>query len=292
MADWRRPKTRLAQTENRDPIPSPRSSPQTRPHVPSWGRRGQTLRVDCYRYEDANLLVGTQERPAVRDDAGASSRVESAKIPSTLAPPGALVDSMSMNAQGLTSTRAVRLERRQTDGHRVQESADLLLQSVWEATSRDLSRLAGALGIDAARAEDLLQDVYLTAWQKQPEGLDRGELRRWLFRVTTNRCHLEHRRRTSWHNAWRGIARLWNTTQKETPHIRAVETEEQALVRGALGQMEPRQRSILVLRYFAEFDSKEIGQILELPDSTVRSHLRAARRQLAQQLKQAGYRHE
>ena len=199
---------------------------------------------------------------------------------------------MSMNAYGITSTPAGRLERPGTDGHRVQESADIVLQSVWDATVQELSRLAGALGIDPARAEDLLQDVYLTAWQKRPEGIDRVELRRWLFRDTKNRCHLEHRRRTSWHNVWRGIARFWTTTGHDTPETTAVETEEQALVRTALDQMEPRQRSILVLRYFAEFDSKEIGKILELPDSTVRSHLRTARQQLAKELEQAGYRHE
>jgi DNA-directed RNA polymerase specialized sigma24 family protein len=51
-------------------------------------------------------------------------------------------------------------------------------------------------------------------------------------------------------------------------------------------------RTILVLRYFAEFDSKEIAKILEMPDSTVRSHLRAGRQQLALELKRAGYQYD
>jgi RNA polymerase sigma factor (sigma-70 family) len=57
-----------------------------------------------------------------------------------------------------------------------------------------------------------------------------------------------------------------------------------------LDGLEPALRSVLVLRYFAELDSKEIGNILGLPDSTVRSRLRAARRKLAWELKRAGYR--
>ena len=199
---------------------------------------------------------------------------------------------MSMNACRLTSTRAVGVERPQTDWRGVQESADILLQSVWDATVQELLRLVRALGIDAAGAEDLLQDVYLTAWRKRPDGIERVELRRWLFRVTTNRCHLEHRRRARWQNVWRSIAGFWRTTDLQTPQTTAVETEQQAWVRRALARMKPRQRSILVLRYFAEFDSKEIGKMLELPDSTVRSHLRTARRQLAQELKRAGYNHE
>ena len=72
----------------------------------------------------------------------------------------------------------------------------------------------------------------------------------------------------------------------------AAETEQQALVRKALTRMKPDLRSVLVLRYFAELDSKEIGKMLELPDATVRSRLRAARRELAEELKRAGYHHE
>jgi DNA-directed RNA polymerase specialized sigma24 family protein len=49
-------------------------------------------------------------------------------------------------------------------------------------------------------------------------------------------------------------------------------------------------RSILVLRYFTGLDSREIGRILEMPDSTVRSRLRAARQRLALELRRAGYR--
>jgi len=56
--------------------------------------------------------------------------------------------------------------------------------------------------------------------------------------------------------------------------------------------MKPLHRSVLVLRYFQGLDSKEIGRILDMPDSTVRSHLRVARKILADELKRAGYRDE
>ena len=61
---------------------------------------------------------------------------------------------------------------------------------------------------------------------------------------------------------------------------------------GALGRLDLPMRTILVLRYFAEFDSKEIAKILDMPDSTVRSHLRTGRQQLALELKRAGYQHD
>jgi DNA-directed RNA polymerase specialized sigma24 family protein len=59
-----------------------------------------------------------------------------------------------------------------------------------------------------------------------------------------------------------------------------------------LDRLEPPLRTALVLRYFLEMDSGQIGAILEEPASTVRSRLRAARQRLASELKRAGYRHE
>lgn len=170
------------------------------------------------------------------------------------------------------------------------ESADDLLRSVWPEAAPELSRLVCAMGVGPDRAEDVLQDVYLTALGKPPPATDRLGLRRWLVRVTVNRCNLEHRRRARWRNAWRKLARPWGRAAwGRDPAAEVGTKEERAMVRRALDRLEPPLRSVLVMRYFAELDSKEIGMILEMPGSTVRSHLRRARRQLALELRRAGY---
>jgi RNA polymerase sigma-70 factor (ECF subfamily) len=173
----------------------------------------------------------------------------------------------------------------------VRESADDLLRSVWDETAPELGRLACVLGVAADRAQDMLQDVYLIAWQKRPKTADRIGLRRWLYRVTVNRCHLEYRQRARQRRLLGGLARLWRgDSERGDAAEAAARREERALVRRALDELEDSLRSALVLRYFAGLDSREIGRILEVPDSTVRSRLRAARRQLAGVLKQMGYR--
>jgi RNA polymerase sigma-70 factor (ECF subfamily) len=175
----------------------------------------------------------------------------------------------------------------------VPKSADDLLRSVWQETAAELSRLACALGIAPGRAEDVLQEVYLVALGKPPPATDPEELRRWLFRVTINRCHLEHRRRNRWQRVLRGLTRLGKRAGGgDDPAEIASSRDERAMVRRALDRLEPRLRTVLVLRYFAELDSREIGKILQMPDSTVRTHLRTARGQLALELKRAGYRDE
>ncbi len=199
-----------------------------------------------------------------------------------------------MDACGLTPAEAGKLERLQAVcSGVVEESAQDLLRVVWDETVGELSRLVRALGADAAGADDILQDVYLTAWQKCPPDTGRAGLRRWLLRVAVNRCRLEHRRRTRWRSVLQGLRRIWRGADGAADAgTMASGNEERLLVRQALQGLEPQARSILVLRYFAELNSKEIGRVLQLPHSTVRSHLRAARQQLALEVKRAGYTHD
>ena len=83
-------------------------------------------------------------------------------------------------------------------GARVDPPAEQLLEEAWTRCSPELARLAAALGIRSERQGDVLQDVFISARQSCPEKLNEDELRRWLFRVTANRCRLEHRRRKRW----------------------------------------------------------------------------------------------
>ena len=66
------------------------------------------------------------------------------------------------------------------------------------------------------------------------------------------------------------------------------EDEQRQSMREALQRLAPDLRTVLVLRYFHDLDSKEIGRILELSDSTVRSRLRTARQRLATAFKKLG----
>jgi RNA polymerase sigma-70 factor (ECF subfamily) len=65
------------------------------------------------------------------------------------------------------------------------------------------------------------------------------------------------------------------------PHDREIAYEELERVRRTLRELDGELATVLVLRYFCDFDSREIGEMLQLPPATVRSRLRAARKRLA-----------
>ncbi|MGA2059464.1 MAG: sigma-70 family RNA polymerase sigma factor [Thermoguttaceae bacterium] len=184
------------------------------------------------------------------------------------------------------------------------EPATENLAAAWEELRSELSRLVRALGVGAANADDILQEVYLTAREKCPQALRsplslrerarvREDLRKWLIRVTVNRCRLEHRRTGRWRRAFIALTHLFDRRGPNAPAADSLSRDaERQQMHQALQSLDANTRSLLVLRYFADFDSSEIGQLMQLPESTVRGRLCRARQKLADRLHQTGYRHE
>ncbi|HEX2315017.1 MAG TPA: SigE family RNA polymerase sigma factor [Thermomonospora sp.] len=132
------------------------------------------------------------------------------------------------------------------------------------ARSPDLMRLAYLLaGGDEHAAEDLLQTALANTAAKwgtvdDPEGYVRTAM---------------YRQQVSW---WRRRGRRRETTTAEPPDVadRADPThalELRLVVRKALAQLTPRQRTILVLRYFEDLPDTEVARLLGCSVGTVRS---------------------
>ena len=116
------------------------------------------------------------------------------------------------------------------------------------------------------------------------------EARNWLVRVTVNRCLLEYRRRKRFRRAAEEILKRkeQNQSAPQQPEDRIIRAEEMEAVRRGLHELEGELLTPLVLRYFLDLNSSEIGEILALNPNTVRSRLREGRLKLAQQLKAKG----
>jgi RNA polymerase sigma-70 factor (ECF subfamily) len=158
----------------------------------------------------------------------------------------------------------------------------LVLEEAWPASEPRLARLALGLGLKGDQVADILQDVYLTAIQKPPNINDQAALTRWLIQVTVNRCRLHHRRGSRWQRLWTSLAGTWRTSQ-ESSH-RAQHGELKIELDRALAKLSEGDRTLVVLRYFLDLNSRQISEIENIPEGTVRTRLRAARHKLANEL--------
>lgn len=184
--------------------------------------------------------------------------------------------------------RRTRGERRPST---VRAEPDDTLLAAWQETEPKLRRLAVAMGVGRTQVEDVLQDVYMAAHRSAPTR-DEESCRRWLFRVTVNRCRLEHRRRKRWQTAWEKLTLAWEGWFGTGAVDAVAQREEQAALRRALRQLPPELRNPVVLRYYCDLNSTEIGEVLDLPAATVRGQLSTARKRLAEALRNAGFRLE
>ena len=164
------------------------------------------------------------------------------------------------------------------------------MHSVFIKQVQRLRRLVVGMGLGAEEGEDILQDVYIEAIRRPPKHRGAEELGRWLIRVTANRCLLEFRKRRHHQQAEVEVLQQWTKMKNAPlgPDKRAIHIEEIEAMRQCLSEMNESLRVPLVMKYFCELNSNEIGQILELKPGTVRKRLCKGRIILARTLLRKG----
>ena len=133
-------------------------------------------------------------------------------------------------------------------------------------------------------ADDIVQDVYLRAVKNPGRWENAAQIRAWLAKVTVNICMQKFRQQKRFWNSAAHIYRNYQDRQNNNTE----EMEKLAAVRESMKQMPDDMRGLLTLKYFCGMDSNEIGDVLDLNPSTVRSRLRKGRLALARELKSKG----
>lgn len=140
-------------------------------------------------------------------------------------------------------------------------------------------RLVLSLVGNAARAEDVSQDVFLKIWQ----ALDVFDAKRaavgtWVYRIARNTA-LTHLRAESYRQTL-------SIDSIDEPCVAPAESGE-GDIRRVVEQLPEELREVVVLYYYQERSVDEVAVMLELPSGTVKSHLFRARRMLAETMKGA-----
>jgi RNA polymerase sigma-70 factor (ECF subfamily) len=123
-------------------------------------------------------------------------------------------------------------------------------------------------------AEELTQDVFLTAWRKAARfDATRGRLSTWLMTIAHNLAVDRLRRET-------GVSRPTLVLVDEVPEVAAAGDEDPLLERDAavraLQTLSDGERKLLVRAYFGGLTAREIAQADGIPLGTVKTRLRTA----------------
>jgi RNA polymerase sigma-70 factor, ECF subfamily len=163
---------------------------------------------------------------------------------------------------------------------------EALMKALYDEHAGPLWRYALRLTGDASRAEDVVQETLLRAWQ-HPEVIGDTErpARAWLFTVARNMI-IDERRSPKFRNV---VGSLDEAGAPEQPAPDEVDSAlDRLLIADAMAQMTPEHRAVVERSYYRGWSTAQIAADLDIAEGTVKSRLHYAMRALRLTLQEMG----
>ena len=141
---------------------------------------------------------------------------------------------------------------------------------------------------DRGRAEDVVQDAYLSVWRKAGSYVEgRGSVKTWLTSIVRNRAiDLVRARRESDSDDEAVLLAIRDPRPSVIEQVTA--TLDRDVIRGAIGELPLEQRQAIAMAYFEGLSHSEISDATGLPLGTVKSRIRLGMHRLRGLLLEAG----
>jgi RNA polymerase sigma-70 factor (ECF subfamily) len=161
-----------------------------------------------------------------------------------------------------------------------------LMRELYDEHARALWRYAVRLTGDRARAEDVVQESLLRAWQ-HPEVTDDHDrsIRAWLFTVARNMI-IDERRSARFRNVVGSLDEEGAPEQSTPDEVNA--TLDRLLIADAMAQLSTEHRSVIERSYYRGWTTGQIATDLDIAEGTVKSRLHYAVRALRLALQDNG----
>ena len=137
---------------------------------------------------------------------------------------------------------------------------------------------------DQAMADDIAQEAFIKCYLNIEVFQGRSKLSTWLFKIAYN-CFYDYTRQEQKHR----LELIDNYNFYMTDTERRDEIEDSLMLYRVLSRLKHQERVVSLLFYMEDKSIKEIAAIVKIPVNTVKSHLRRAKLQLKEYLKEIGY---
>ncbi len=125
--------------------------------------------------------------------------------------------------------------------------------------------------------KDLVQDIYLKAYQYLPSFQFKSKLSTWIANIAYNTTinYLQKKRIPII-----GIEKENEDKfiEGENPELETIKTEAVEILNAEIAKLPPLYQTLITLYHLEELPNKEISEITNLPEGTIKSYLYRARR--------------
>ncbi|MGP9813990.1 sigma-70 family RNA polymerase sigma factor [Rhodopseudomonas sp. NSM] len=139
---------------------------------------------------------------------------------------------------------------------------------------------------DAAAAEDLVSQVFLDVWRTARQFEGRAQVSTWLLSIARFKALTALRQRQHEDIDQDDVLEIPDSA--DTPEAALDRSRTSDILRTCIAKLSPAHREIIHLVYYHEKSVEEVGRLIGIPQSTVKTRMFYARKQLAELLKSHG----
>jgi len=134
----------------------------------------------------------------------------------------------------------------------------------------------------AYESDDVAQDVFLKAYKSIKDFRCQSSFSTWLTQITVNQCinHLKNRDRFKFLSFG-----LSSKRRSVEPQMMVERNEKRERVYQAVNSLPIKQKTVIILHYFENYNCEEMAKVLKCSVGTVKSRLYYARMELKEKLK-------
>jgi RNA polymerase sigma factor (sigma-70 family) len=152
-------------------------------------------------------------------------------------------------------------------------ASDLAFDRLYRSSRDDVYAYVASMLRDATAAEEVTAAAFERAYRKRNRfDPERGEPRAWLFGIARNAALDELRRRGRQAELTAEPADF----ESLGPSEGAEHSERRLAVSAALERLQPRERELIALKFFAGLENREIARVLGISESNTGTKLHRA----------------
>jgi RNA polymerase sigma-70 factor (ECF subfamily) len=174
---------------------------------------------------------------------------------------------------------------------------DMLLQSIADGDRTAMHTLYARHNVrvyrfilrivrDTTIAEDLVSQVFLDVWRTARQFEGRSQVSTWLLSIARFKALTALRQRRFEDLDQDEVREIADNS--DTPETSLERATTCAILRACVAKLSPAHREIINLVYYHEKSVEEVGQIIGIPQSTVKTRMFYARKHLADLLRGCG----
>lgn len=165
---------------------------------------------------------------------------------------------------------------------------DEWLEQMMNEYGASLKKLSYNYLKDWKRAEDVVQEVFITCYTQIDSFRGESSFKTWLYRVTINKCK-DILKSSAFKTRLIDTYLLSKVRAKEnTPEKVLLQESEKSSLTQCVLALPIKYREVIIFFYFEELTIPEISQLLQINQNTVKTRLKRAKLLLKKSLERIG----